>query len=275
MSGRVLIRAENLSVAYPAARGKRGADGARANDVIRGVSFSLREGERLAVIGPNGSGKTTLLRALAGTLPYRGSLRSLVTDPASPNAGREVERSSLKPREAARETAFLAQLSAQSFPFTVEYTVTLGRYARQRRGFNPTPDARDREAVRQAMKTCGILSLAGEPVDRLSGGQAQRVFLARALAQESAVLLLDEPTNHLDLRYQVELLDLVAARDCASVGVFHDLPLALRFADSMLLLDGGTVADYGVPRDVLSGEAINRAYGMNVAETVRALLQNW
>lgn len=272
MTGLILLRAENLSASYPGAHDthrKRGAD------AISGISFVLRKGERLAIVGPNGSGKTTLLRALAGTLPYRGSLRTLVTDPESPKAGREVERSSLTVREAARETAFLAQLSAQSFPFSVEYAVSLGRYARQKRGFNPTPSARDLASVREAMDACGILDLATERVDRLSGGQAQRVFLARALAQESAVLLLDEPTNHLDLRYQIELLDLVAARGRSSVCVFHDLTLALRFADSMLLLDGGTVADYGKPRDVLSGAAIDRAYGMNVAKTVRALLQNW
>jgi iron complex transport system ATP-binding protein len=269
MSGRVLIRAESLSASYPGSRGKRDTD------VIKDVSFTLREGERLAVIGPNGSGKTTLLRALAGTIPYRGSLHALVTDTESPKEGREVERSSLKPREAAREMAFLAQLSAQAFPFTVEYAVSLGRYARQRRGFNPPPDIRDRDAVREAMAACGVLDIAREPVDRLSGGQAQRVFLARALAQESAVLLLDEPTNHLDLRYQIELVDLVAARTCASIGVFHDLTLALRFADSMLLLDRGRVADYGSPRDVLAGGAIDRAYGLKVSETIRALLQNW
>lgn len=268
-TGRVILRAENLSVSYPASRGNR------SDDIINDISFTLHEGERLAVIGPNGSGKTTLLRALAGTLPYRGSLRQLVTDAGSPKAGREIERSSLTPREAARESAFLSQLSAQSFSFTVEYAVMLGRYARQKRGINPIADKTDKEAVREAMEACGITSLARVPVDRLSGGQAQRVFLARSLAQQSTLLLLDEPTNHLDLRYQIELLDLVANRGCAAIGVFHDLTLALRFADSILLLEAGTVADYGAPRDVLTGKAINRVYGLNVAETVRTLLQKW
>lgn len=270
MTGKTLLRADHVSAGY----GNPGR-GKKARDIISDVSFTLREGERLAIVGPNGSGKTTLLRVLAGALPYRGSLRQTIQDPLSARFGEEVERSRLGPREAARETGFLSQLSSSWFPFQVEDVVMLGRYARQKPGFAARSTAEDRKAVWDAMEACGITDIRNESLSHLSGGQAQRVFLARTLAQEPAILLLDEPTNHLDLHYQVELLELVKKSGRASIGVFHDLSLALSFADTAILLDGGTIADEGSPRDVLAGEQINRTYRMDVAGTIRALLQNW
>lgn len=284
MTGRdTLIRAENLSAGY----------GARA--VLSGISFSVRPGERLCVVGPNGSGKTTLLRVLAGTLPYKGSLAIKVRSPANPGSVtdsgtgcRMVERSLLSGRDAARETGYLAQLSTAYFPFSVAETVMLGRYAHQKRGIAAAPSGIDRETVAHALAICGVSDLAEERLSRLSGGQLQRVFLARAFAQDPSILLLDEPSNHLDLFYQLEILNAVGAwvgdgasglsgpsAQHAAVGVFHDLSLALRFADTVLLLDRGQIADYGDPRAVLSGGAINKAYGMDVAEAMRDLLQNW
>lgn len=280
MTDTILLRADRVSAGYSAGE---------AGDIIRGVSFVLREGERLAIIGPNGSGKTTLLRVLAGALPYRGSVRQLIRDESSPRFGREAERSSLGAREAARETGYLSQLSSSWFPFPVRDVVMLGRYARQSAGINPKPSAADRSAVASAMDACGVAAIADRTLAELSGGQLQRVFLARTLAQEPSVILLDEPTNHLDLKYQIELLDLVAektqagndgrqavgSRAIGAIGVFHDLALACRFADTVLLLDGGKIAALGSPREVMGGEEINRAYEMDVASTVRSLLQNW
>jgi iron complex transport system ATP-binding protein len=281
MTDTILLRADRVSAGYSA-----GA----AGDILRGVSFVLREGERLAIIGPNGSGKTTLLRVLAGALPYRGSVRQLIRDESSPRFGSEAERSSLGAREAARETGYLSQLSSSWFPFSVRDVVMLGRYARQSAGINPKPSAADRSAVASAMDACGVSDIADRTLAELSGGQLQRVFLARTLAQEPSVILLDEPTNHLDLKYQIELLDLVAEkthegkdaerqavgnRAVGAIGVFHDLSLACRFANTVLLLDGGEIAAFGSPREVMGGDEINAAYGMNVAATVRSLLQNW
>lgn len=263
----VLMRAENLCAGYGHAGHSR-AD----RDVLKNLSFSLREGERLCVIGPNGSGKTTLLRVLAGTLPYRGSLTVSAQ-------GVMRERSSLPVREAAKVTGFLAQLSQAYFSFTVSETVMLGRYAHQKHGISVAPAASDREAVERALSVCGIAELKGERLSRLSGGQLQRVFLARTFAQDPTVMLLDEPSNHLDLRYQLELLrgveGWIERGEKAAIGVFHDLTLAFRFADSVILLDEGRIADSGTPRSVFKGQAINRAYRMNVAETMRELLQNW
>ncbi len=267
--GTTLLRANGISAGY----------GGR--DAIADVSFELRAGERLSVIGPNGSGKTTLLRVLAGTVPYRGSLAVL-----EPGAGgtTETERSRLVGKASAREFAFLAQISEVYFPFTVEETVMLGRYARQKRTLASSPSEADRAAVERALDTCGLGDLRAAPLSRLSGGQLQRAFLARAFAQDPAILLLDEPSNHLDLRYQLSVLDSardwaarpgVDGRPRAAIGVLHDLSLALRFADTVILLDGGRITDSGDPRSVLSGDACNRAYGMNVAKTMRDLLETW
>ena len=292
---KILLRAEGLSAGY----GDR--------EILSGISFSLREGERLCVVGPNGSGKTTLLRVLSGNLPYRGRLSIRTQDPESraraQNEGGMTERSSLSRRAAARETGFLAQLSSAYFPFTVGETVMLGRYARQRRDLFALPSNLDRETVERALEACGIAEITDERLSRLSGGQLQRVVLARAFAQDPSILLLDEPSNHLDLYYQLGLLRAVeswvrggtvlgektpadaartaakfegeAPRAHAAIGVFHDLSLALRFADSLILLDGGRITDSGEPRAVLSGEAINRAYRMDVARAMRDLLQSW
>ncbi len=268
MSG-LIVRAENLRAGY----GKKSAD------ILREVSFSVKKGERLGIIGPNGCGKTTLLRVLAGILPYRGTLEVVVQSAQSARRGSAVERRNLSPRESARETGLLPQLSYPWFPFTVEETVRLGRYAHASGTGLVEANRADSEAVAKAIAECGLSDLAGRTLAELSGGELQRVYLARTLAQEPSILLLDEPTNHLDLRYQHELLAIVdrwIEKDGrAVIGVFHDLSLALRFADTLLLLDGGTVADRGEPRTVVNGEAINRAYRMDVSATMRALLQNW
>lgn len=267
MSSPVIIAASEVSAGY-----------GRNPPVLHDISFSLRHGERLAIIGPNGCGKTTLLRVLAGIIPYRGTVHVRPADPDHPRAGTLIERSSLTPRQAARETALLVQLSPPSFPFTVHDAVLLGRYARQGTGWKRSSSKEDKNKIRKALADCGILDLAGQPLTSLSGGQIQRVYLARALAQDPAVLLLDEPTNHLDLQYQLDILDRIRSgvsrgQPCAAIGVFHDLFFARRFADTLLLMDSGSIVDRGTPDAVLAGETVNRVYHMNVGDTLRELSQ--
>lgn len=268
MNGQILVSITDCRAGYS---GK--------TDVLRGVSLTVRRGERLGIIGPNGCGKTTLLRVLAGILPYRGSVRICPVDPDYPHPGEPVERSALTARQAAREVALLSQLSFPVFPYTVGETVLLGRYARQGTGWKRSSTAEDREKVRKALADCGLTSLADRPITELSGGQLQRVYLARAFAQAPAILLLDEPTNHLDIHYQLDILDRTAAgiqrgEPLAVIGVFHDLLLARRFSDTLVLMDEGTIADSGNPDAVLSGDAVNRVYRMNVHEALRDLSQS-
>lgn len=288
MKSEILIRVENLCARYPSTQNAQNGQ----NDILKNISFTLHEGEKLCVIGPNGCGKTTLLRVLAGTLPYKGSLTIS-----------EKERSHIPAREAAKKCAFLTQLTESYFSFTVYDTVMLGRYAHQEKGFSARITGEDKEKVEQALSACGIGNLRNKRLSYLSGGQLQRVFLARAFAQDPAVLLLDEPTNHLDLYFQLALLrqidfwisgdedntieeheavdgfDAIAGFDAivghGAIGVFHDLTLALRFADTILLLENGRVADYGPTKAVITGKSINQVYGMDVAATMRELLQNW
>jgi iron complex transport system ATP-binding protein len=272
MKDTILLRAEHLSAGY-SGRGKQNAD------IIHDIDFTLHEGERLCVIGPNGCGKTTLLRVLAGTLPYSGSLKVTVLDTGSHLCGKTVERSALDARQAARETGFLSQLNSAYFSFTVHDTVLLGRYPHQKTVWNSGFSTADRQIAEKAIQACGIGDIRSQSLATLSGGQLQRVFLARTLAQNPAVLLLDEPTNHLDLYYQLELLDRleswIAEGRHSSIGVFHDLSLALRFADTILLMENGRIADFGAPAKVVTGTAINAVYRMDVAAAMRRLLQNW
>lgn len=164
-------------------------------DIVRGVSLTVDSGERFCILGPNGCGKTTLLRAIAGLLPARGEV---LLD------GKPIAR--MKRREIASHVALLSQLSQVYFSYSVFDTVMLGRYLHLR-GALRTPSREDRDCVRRCLETVGLWEAREAMIDTLSGGQLQRVFLARTLAQEPSLILLDEPTNHLDLKYQAELME--------------------------------------------------------------------
>ena len=235
--------------------------------VVKDVSFRVREGEKLCILGPNGCGKTTLLRSLAGLLPCEGTV--------------ELDRDNLcklPARQRAKKLALMSQLSPAAFDYTVYEAVMLGRYAHQRGGLLGTESGADRKAVEDSLNLTGVWDLRNRLVTELSGGQLQRVFLARAFAQEPQVILLDEPTNHLDLRYQVELTDslrLWAERPgrCV-VGVFHDINLALSFADTVLLLDRGAVLAHERIEDFDLSQ-LDGLYGMDVRGHMRAVLKRW
>ena len=235
--------------------------------VVKDVSFRVREGERLCILGPNGCGKTTLLRALAGLLPCRGTVGL---------SG--VDLRFLPARQRAKKLALMSQLSPAAFDYTVYETVMLGRYAHRRGGPLSGESEADRRAVEDSLNLTGVWELRGRLVTELSGGQLQRVFLARAFAQEPQVILLDEPTNHLDLRCQAQLTDSLRGWSerpgrCV-VGVFHDINLALAFAGSVLLLDRGGVLAHERVED-LDLSLLDGLYGMDVRGHMRAALKRW
>jgi len=222
--------------------------------VLDGVSLRARLGEVVGLVGPNGAGKTTLLRACNGSL--------------APTAGRvEVDGdrvAGLSARETARRVATVPQEPSLGFDFPVREAVAMGRTAHVPRFGRRGPD--DRAAVDRALDRAAVTDLADRPVTELSGGERARVSLARALAQAAPVLLLDEPTANLDVGHQVRTLSLVrglAGDDGrAVVAAVHDLDLAARFCDRLVLLADGSVRAAGDPGAVLAPDALADAFGV-------------
>jgi iron-chelate-transporting ATPase len=225
--------------------------------VVRGAGITLRDGEVTALVGPNGSGKSTLLRALARLhRPASGEVR----------LGDGTSALALSARQFARIVTLLAQSRPTPHGVCVRDVVGYGRHPYRGRWRAGDPDGG--RAVAWAMSVTGVDGMADRPVDELSGGELQRVWLATCLAQDTRVLLLDEPTTFLDLRYQVEILDLL--RDLAdthgvAVGVvLHDLNQAASVADRVVLMHRGRVRAYGPPAQVLSGEVLTDTYGIRI-----------
>jgi ABC-type cobalamin/Fe3+-siderophores transport system ATPase subunit len=244
----VILEAEGLTVRYAAA----------SRAALDGVACRVGAGELVAVAGPNGSGKTTLVRALSGLLrPGEGVVRV---------RGRPL--ASWGRAELARVMGVVPQREEIVFPLRVDETVMLGRYAHL--GSLAAPGAADRAAVATALERCDATGLAGRSVDSLSGGEWQRVRLARALAQEPAILVLDEPTASLDVRHEMEILELIRRLvdgGLAGLVVTHQLNLAARFADRMMVLSEGRLMAEGAPREVLREELLTRVFQWPVAVT--------
>jgi iron complex transport system ATP-binding protein len=228
----------------------------RGRPALRGVSLAVRGGEVLGLIGPNGAGKTTLLRALDGTLHLTGGAVSL--------DGVDIAR--LTPLARARSIAVVPQGLSLPDGFTVAEVVLMGRNPHLPPLGGERP--RDHVAATEAMQRVGVLPLADRRVGEISGGELQRVLVARALAQEPRVLLLDEATAHLDLRHQGSVMRLVrrlAREGLAVVAAVHDLNLASLFADRLALLRGGELVACDVPAAVLTPELLSHAYDTPVA----------
>jgi ABC-type cobalamin/Fe3+-siderophores transport system ATPase subunit len=239
-----MLRIENLSVSY----------GAR--HVLNDVSLTVENGEVLALIGPNGAGKSTLVRAVSGVVPVQaGSVRKNGTDLLTASV---IER--------ARIISVVPQVASLPPAFTVWETVLLGRTPYL--NFLGQVSKGDEEIVRRSLERVDAQDLIERRVGELSGGEQQRVLLARALAQSTPVLLLDEPTSHLDLHHQVDLLELVRrlAHDdgLAVLVAVHDLNLAARYADRIALLVEGEIKAIGSPQQVLRPELISEAYQLPV-----------
>ena len=235
--------------------------------VVKDLSFEVPAGGRLCILGSNGCGKTTLLRALAGLLPHEGKVTA---------EGRDL--AAMDRRQLARTVALLSQISSVYFSYTVYETVLMGRYAHQTGGAFSGPGPEDRAIALECMERTGVADLRDRQVTELSGGQLQRVFLARTFAQKPRVILLDEPTNHLDLKYQVELVQELKAWAAGEgrcvVGVLHDVNLALDLADLFLLMEEGRARYFG-PAAEFDPAALNRVYQMDVGGYMRRSLQRW
>jgi iron complex transport system ATP-binding protein len=220
--------------------------------VLDAVSTSVGEGQFVGLVGPNGAGKTTLLRTINGALaPDRGTVHV---------AGEDV--ADLGSRATSRLVATVPQSTAIAFDFPVRHVVAMGRTPHI--GRFGTRTAADREAVDAAMERAAVTDLADRPVTEVSGGERQRVFLARALAQDTPVLLLDEPTSDLDVNHQVRTLDIVSdlvAEGRTVVAAIHDLDLAARYCDELRLLYDGRIQAAGPPESVLTDATVEAAFG--------------
>ncbi|MDT8369363.1 MAG: ABC transporter ATP-binding protein [Longimicrobiales bacterium] len=240
------IEGRGLTVRYPGAPAP----------ALEGVDISVAPGSLHAVLGPNGSGKSTLMRALLGVIALEeGEVR--IGD--RPLAG-------WRRRELAREVAAVAQSEAMPFPMTVRELVGMGRYMHL--GPLEHERAEDRKAVVEALERCDAVHLADRAVQTLSGGELQRVRIARALAQHPHALILDEPTAALDIRHEMGILGVLrGATECGItvVWITHHLDLAARYADRILLLREGTVRARGTPEEVITAEHLERVYGWPIA----------
>lgn len=232
-----------------------------ATTVVRDIDVRAESGRVLGLLGPNGSGKTTVVRMLTGIVPPRSG--QVLLD------GRPLD--SVPHRELARRVAVVLQEPGGDLPMTVADMVMLGRAPHQSTFSRNGAD--DHRIAAAALRRVGARHLADRIFVRLSGGEKQRVMIARALAQQPAHLVLDEPTNHLDIRFQHELLAMVRGLGITTVIVLHDLNLAARYCDDVLVLQRGRVVAHGPCADVLTPELLEGVYGVGVErlETSRGI----
>ncbi|MBF5002951.1 ABC transporter ATP-binding protein [Diaphorobacter caeni] len=219
--------------------------------VVKDVSIQLRDGECVGVIGPNGCGKSSLLRMLYRVVrPQSGAARWM---------GRNIWEMSA--RGFAQQVAVLTQEFAPVFDISVQETVMMGRTPH--RSSWAWDGARDRQVVVECLERVGCLQLQERDFALLSGGEKQRVLLARALAQQPRCLMLDEPTNHLDVRYQHELMALVRGAGRSTLVVLHDLNIAAQYCDRLCLMHEGALVADGTPAEVLTPANIAAVYGVD------------
>ncbi len=224
--------------------------------VLKEVRFEVEGGEVVAILGPNGAGKSTLLKCISGILKPRKGLVMVEGSPLE----------SLGPQELAKRLGYVAQINVGNF-MTVFDAVLLGR--KPYIGWGAGEE--DIKLVEEALKLVGLEKLSLRRTNELSGGELQRVMLARALVQEPRILLLDEPTNNLDLRNQLEVMKLVSEithqRDIATIVVMHDINLSLRYADKFLVMKEGIIYAEG-RREVIEPQLVKEVYG------IEALVEN-
>jgi len=228
--------------------------------VLQNVNFVLAPGEFIGVIGPNGAGKSSLLRVVQGAL-------------AADNGQILLQQRPLlhyKTAELAKTVAVVSQNPAPLFALTVEQVATMGLLPHK--NWFELNHSHDRHIVAQALQKVGLNGKANQLIDSLSGGELQRLYIARALVQRPALLLLDEPTNHLDVLYQHQVLQLVSGLGIPALACLHDLNLAALYCDKILLLNQGQQCAFGTPEQVLRSELLQQVFGLACEVTMHPLL---
>ena len=236
----------------------------KGKDILKDVSFFVEAGEKVVVLGENGSGKTTLLRAVDCIIKSTGDILF---------EGQNIR--SMTRREISKNIAFLTQISGIYYPYTVYETVLMGRFSHTK-GF--TLSKEDKDAAFKAIKSAGLYEFCNVPINKLSGGQLQRTFLARALVSDPKLILLDEPTNHLDLKSREALIfqiEKYASTGLGIVVVMHDVPLALSFADKALILENGYVKAFDTPRSLIRSGVLNEVFGVDIGDSLIRISKLW
>lgn len=216
--------------------------------ILKGIDFNLNNKEFLGIIGPNGSGKSTFLKCVYRVLKPTGG--EIYFD------GKSLDEMSY--RESALRLAVVAQHNFYSFDFSVLDVVLMGRSPHKK--ILERENLRDFEIARKALKVVGMEAFENRNFSTLSGGEQQRVILARALTQKTECLVLDEPTNHLDIKYQLQIMDIVKGLDVTVVAAIHDLNIAAMYCDRLIAVKGGKIVANGTPQEVLTEQFIYDMY---------------
>ena len=224
--------------------------------VLKELSLNILSGNFFTIIGPNGSGKTTLMKILAGILkPLSGQIDI---------SGRNLKQ--YTPKNLAKKISYVPQSIEITFPFTVLEVVLMGRSPHH--GILALENQHDMDLANEAMAFTGVEALAHRKMDELSGGEQQRVIIARAICQEPQIILLDEPTASLDIAHQVKIMDLMeklkTEKKMTVIMVSHDVNLAAMYADTILLMDKGRVVKIGTAAEVLTFTILEKIYGCKI-----------
>jgi iron complex transport system ATP-binding protein len=239
-----MLKINNLSVFY----------GTR--QILHEIQLEVRSGEIVALLGPNGAGKSTLIRSISGVIPIRSG--NIFVD--------QKDVTSLSTMQRARHISVVPQAISMPPAFTVWETVLLGRTPYL--NFLGQTSAKDEAIARQALEQVDVVHLIEKRMDEISGGEQQRVLLARTLAQDTPILLMDEPTTHLDISHQIDLLKLITKqareKNLTVLVALHDLNLASMFADRIAIVQNGLLCVAGTPQETLTSDIINSVYHVPV-----------
>ena len=222
------------------------------NEILKGVSIDSKNREFVGIIGPNGSGKSTLLKSIYRILkPNDGCIKL-----------DDMDISKMSIKESAKKMAVVSQHNYYNFDFTVKEVVSMGRSPHKKN--LERDNIEDFEIVKESLQKLGMSEFSNRSFSTLSGGEKQRVILARALAQKTPCLILDEPTNHLDIKYQLSLLNIVKSLDLTVISAIHDLNIASMYCDRLFVMKDGHIVASGTPQDILTKELIKEIYEIDV-----------
>lgn len=250
-----MIKIDNVSVYYNKFK------------ALNNISFNIECGQNLSIIGPNGCGKTTLLKCISNNINFEGNIYI-----------NNKNIKSLKRKQLAKKVGMLSQLMSISFNYSIFDTVMMGRYVHQNR-FLINNDKKDIDIVLNSLKIVDLLSIKDKYISNLSGGQLQRVFLARLIAQNPDIILLDEPTNHLDFKYQIELIQFLKKwgedNNKTIIGVIHDINLAMLLTDNILILQDGNIRCLDKSHNIIKTNILNELYNINIKDYMLESLKKW